>query len=59
MTLKRDIPLSVNNIAERAPWADFPPVIRNGELGSLKNEPDYEAAKHGRNSCVLARLCGK
>ena len=34
-------------IGERAPWGDFPPVIRNGDLGSLKNEPEYEAAKSG------------
>ena len=34
-------------IGERAPWGDFPPVIRNGDLGTLKNEPEYEAAKSG------------
>ena len=33
--------------AERAPWRDFPPVVRNGGLGSLKNEPEYAAAKGG------------
>ena len=33
--------------AERAPWRDFPPVIRNSALGSLKNEPEYAAAKGG------------
>lgn len=34
-------------IGERAPWHDFPDVIRNGELKSLSNEPEYEAAKGG------------
>ena len=33
--------------AERAPWGDFPSVIRNGNLGELKNEPEYLAAKGG------------
>ncbi|AZQ13299.1 phosphoribosyltransferase [Shewanella khirikhana] len=34
-------------IGERAPWDDFPEVIRNGDLGALKNEPEYVAAKSG------------
>lgn len=36
--------------SERAPWRDFPPVIRNGGLGDLKNEPEYTAAKSGSNA---------
>lgn len=28
-------------------WNDFPPVISNGKLGDLKNEPEYAAAKAG------------
>ena len=34
-------------LAERAPWDGFQPVIRNGDLGSLKSEREYEAAKSG------------
>ena len=44
--------------AERAPWRDFPPVIRNGGLGSLKNEPEYAAAKGG-NDIEAGRLVNK
>ncbi|ARR15357.1 phosphoribosyltransferase [Xanthomonas citri] len=33
--------------AERAPWGDFPPVIRNGDLKALEREPEYIAAKSG------------
>ncbi|MBR5675926.1 MAG: PriCT-2 domain-containing protein, partial [Neisseriaceae bacterium] len=32
---------------ERSAWGDFPPVIRNGDIGELKNEPEYEQAKAG------------
>ncbi|WP_156471637.1 LPD7 domain-containing protein, partial [Snodgrassella sp. CFCC 13594] len=32
---------------ERSDWGDFPPVIRNGNMGELKNEPKYVAAKGG------------
>ncbi|MFT2112313.1 conjugal transfer protein TraN, partial [Marinomonas sp. 2405UD68-3] len=39
--------MSKLGIGERAPWCDFPQVIRNGDLGSLKNEPEYQAAKSG------------
>lgn len=39
--------MSKFGVGERAPWRDFPPVIRNGDLGTLKNEPEYEAAKSG------------
>ena len=34
-------------IGERAPWGNFPPVIRNGDLHSSKKEPEYQAAKAG------------
>ena len=44
--------------AERAPWRDFPPVIRNGGLGSLKNEPEYASAKGG-DSMEAVRLVNK
>ncbi|WP_216360464.1 phosphoribosyltransferase [Vibrio mediterranei] len=39
--------MSKLGIGERAPWHNFPKVVRNGDLGSLKNEPEYEAAKSG------------
>lgn len=39
--------MSQKGIGERAPWGDFPPVVSNGDLGGLKNEPEYEAAKAG------------
>ena len=44
--------------AERAPWRDFPPVIRNGGLGSLKNESEYAAAKGG-DSTEAVKLVNK
>ena len=44
--------------AERAPWRDFPPVVRNGVLGSLKNEPEYAASKGG-DSAEAVRLVNK
>lgn len=31
----------------RFPWGNFPDVIRNGDLGELKREPEYAAAKAG------------
>lgn len=34
-------------MAERAPWKDFPLVIRNGELGELQKQPEYSLAKAG------------
>ena len=40
-------------IGERAPWGDFPPVIRNGGLGTLKSEPEYRAAKSGDARAAL------
>lgn len=38
---------SLTSPSVRAPWGDFPAVIRNGDLGSLKVHPDYLAAKSG------------
>lgn len=38
---------------ERAPWDDFPPVIRNGDLKELEREPEYQAAKAGDQSAAL------
>ncbi|MCO4065368.1 hypothetical protein FA101_16420 [Pseudomonas aeruginosa] len=43
-------------MSERAPWGDFPPVLRNGELGSLKLQPEYEAAKGGDRAAALAMV---
>lgn len=40
--------------AERAPWGDFPPVIRNGDLKELEKEPEYQAAKQGDKVAALA-----
>lgn len=31
----------------RFPWGDFPDVIRNGDLGELRSQPEYLAAKSG------------
>lgn len=31
----------------RYPWGNFPDVIRNGDLGELKREPEYLVAKAG------------
>lgn len=33
--------------AERAPWGDFPPVIRNGDLKGFEVHEEYRAAKSG------------
>lgn len=44
--------------AERAPWGnDFPAIVRNDDLGTLKEHPTYEAAKQGdaRAGLSLAR----
>lgn len=38
---------------ERAPWGEFPKVVRNGDLGSLQNEPEYDAAKSGDKEAAL------
>lgn len=36
-----------NPRSERAPWRDFPPVVRNADLKDLSKEPEYQAAKAG------------
>ena len=45
---------------ERSAWEEnFPPAITNGNLGSLNNDPDYQAAKAGDVNCarnLVARL---
>ena len=38
---------------ERAAWGDFPKVIRNGDLGDLSKEPEYQAAKQGDMEAAL------
>ena len=38
---------------ERAPWKQFPKVVRNGDLGSLQHEPEYDAAKAGDKEAAL------
>lgn len=45
--------MSKLGIGERTPWYDFPQVIRNGDLGALKNEPEYQAAKSGDMSAAI------
>lgn len=45
--------MSQKGIGERAPWGEFPPVVSNGDLGGLKNEPEYEAAKAGDRDAAL------
>jgi len=35
------------NKPERAPWNDFPAVIRNGDLRELEKSSEYQAAKKG------------
>ena len=40
-------------MGERAPWGDFPRVIRNGDLGALQDKPDYQAAKAGDKQAAL------
>ncbi|WP_051940839.1 LPD7 domain-containing protein [Stenoxybacter acetivorans] len=32
---------------ERSAWGDFPPVVRNSDLGELYKQPEYKAAKGG------------
>ena len=53
----REQPISPNGYgfrSERAPWGDFPSVIRNGDLGTLQQEPEYQAAKNGDSAAALA-----
>ena len=45
-------------IGERVPWDDFPAVIRNGDRGTLKNEPEYAAANPAIRSPLLTWLAG-
>ena len=45
--------MSKFGVGERAPWWDFPPVIRNGDLHSSKKEPEYEAAKAGNTPAAI------
>jgi len=40
-------------IGERSDWGDFAEVIRNGNLGDLKAQPEYEAAKNGDSIAAL------
>ena len=40
-------PISQNILSERAPWDDFPAVLRCGNLGDLKKDDRYDAAKAG------------
>ena len=40
--------------SERAPWNDFPPLIRNGTLEELKNSENYQAAKAGDSKVALS-----
>ena len=48
LALKPEIQQNDNIPQEiRTAWNDFPPVISNGKLGDLKNEPEYPAAKAG------------
>lgn len=42
-----------NRQAERAPWGAFPPVVRNGDLGSMKGEPEYRDAKAGDSEAAM------
>ena len=45
--------MSTFGIGERAPWGDFPPVIRNGDLHASKKEPEYQAAKAGNMPAAI------
>ena len=40
--------------SERAPWNDFPPLIRNGTLEELKDSENYQAAKAGDSKAALS-----
>lgn len=41
---------------ERAPWNDFPPVVRNGDLKELEKEPEYRDAKGGDHLAAWAMV---
>ena len=45
--------MSKFGVGERAPWGDFPPVIRNGDLHASKKEPEYQAAKAGNTPAAF------
>ena len=45
--------MNKTGMGERAPWGDFPKVIRNGDLGALQDEPEYQAAKSGDKQAAL------
>lgn len=40
-------------IGESADWDEFPEVIRNGNLGDLKAQPEFDAAKNGDSRAAL------
>ena len=40
-------------MGERTPWGGFARVIRNGDLGALQDEPEYQAAKAGDKQAAL------
>lgn len=47
-SFSKDLEITAEPIKEtRTDWGDFPPVISNGKLGDLKNEPEYQEAKGG------------
>ena len=43
-------------VGERAPWGNFPRVIRNDNLGALQGEPEYQAAKAGDALAALTMV---
>ena len=45
--------MSKFGVGERAPWRDFPPVIANGPFRTLRNEPEYQAAKSGNMPAAI------
>lgn len=45
--------MSKFGLGERAPWREFPAVVRNGDLGALKDQPEYVAAKGGDQEAAL------
>ena len=45
--------MSKLGIGERTRWGGFPKVIRNGDLGTLQDEPEYQAAKAGDKQAAL------
>lgn len=48
LSFSKDLEITTEPIKEkRTDWGDFPPVISNGKLGDLKNEPEYQGSKGG------------